>query len=183
MHMPLSVVFAAAEGRTIIRQLSATGYGGPALRRIKTPSEHLLHARQHYSILSQLPANPQPTGIPRPVVQSKVVTEAVKQERTLDKKTTKAAVMPKKAAVRKAKPTGKPKAVKPTARPALKSALKSSSSEEKTVKKVGFGDFNEVAKINENAVRSRPQPRIAMKQEPQLINAAFGLDLTKYMGT
>lgn len=46
------------------------------------------------------------------------------------------AVMPKKAAVRKAKPTGKPKAVKPTARPALKSALKSSSSEEKTVKKV-----------------------------------------------
>lgn len=51
------------------------------------------------------------------------------------------------------------------------------------VAQVGFGDFNEVAKINENAVRSRPQPRIAMKQEPQLINAAFGLDLTKYMGT
>ncbi|KAI4154262.1 MAG: hypothetical protein L6R39_001429 [Caloplaca ligustica] len=175
---------------------SATGNGGPALRSIKTPSKIPLPARQHTSALPGLPANSRPTGIPRPaspVVQAATVTRPAEQKRKLGK-TTKEEVKPRQAAVRKAQPTGKPKAVKPATRPALnlKSAMKSSSSEEKTVKKVGFGDSNQVAEVNECSVRSRPQPSIPMKPEATinedavpalLFNTAFNIDLTRFMDT
>ncbi|KAI4186564.1 MAG: hypothetical protein LQ346_005663 [Caloplaca aetnensis] len=181
-----------AEGASVMRQLrdlgwqqlsadtsiSATGTGGPAMRSINTPVEPLVSTRQHVSILSRLPAKPRPCGIPRPmvavkpapsalprpVVPAKRVTVSVEGKKVLEKTTRgRAAAKLRETAART---PGKPKAVVSAARPALvlKSAMKSSAEKraEKTVKKVGFGGFNQVATINDFAVWSRPEPRVPM---------------------
>ncbi|KAL8720448.1 MAG: hypothetical protein Q9225_002706 [Loekoesia sp. 1 TL-2023] len=168
--------------RTAALTRSATGVGAQPCVVSKTPYP----ARKHTSIPPRQPANPRPTGIPSPAVMSTVWTRALESRKKLDT-TTKSAVKKEAVKPKATKPEAvKPRVVKPKsptpAAPALKSALKSSS-KEKTEKKVTFDDFDRMATINEHAVWSRPEPSVPTKQPPTLYNAAFNLDLTKFMDT
>ncbi|KAL8988501.1 MAG: hypothetical protein Q9177_002438 [Variospora cf. flavescens] len=95
--------------------------------------------------------------------------------------------------------------VQSTAPPALnlKSAMKSSSGKPRTVARVVFEESVKVASINNDAAWSRPESPAPLKKEgpakkrvvvatpsriprlapPKLVNAAFDLDLTKYLDT
>ncbi|KAL9019405.1 MAG: hypothetical protein Q9185_003297 [Variospora sp. 1 TL-2023] len=154
-----------------------------------------------YPIQSQLATISRPCGRSSPVVQSRIVKKNAKSKGKLAK-ATKDAAKPIMAGTATA--LGQPP-VQSTAPPALnlKSAMKSSSGKPRTVARVVFEESVKVASINNDAAWSRPESPTPLKKEgpakkrvvvatpsriprlarPKLVNAAFNLDLTKYLDT